>query len=93
MVQGGVIGVACSAWLGGMFTGCTQITLPRLAVSAESLRRDSALGGYFTALASTLITLRTPGARRSRAAPRAYWRVNTAWTVTVLLSDAMRSGL
>jgi hypothetical protein len=25
--------------------------------------------------------------------PWAYWRVNTAWTVMVLSSDAMRSGL
>jgi hypothetical protein len=30
---------AGSAWLGGVFAGCTQITLLRLAVSAESLRR------------------------------------------------------
>jgi hypothetical protein len=32
--RGGRLGLA-----GGMFTGCTQITLLRLAVSAESLRR------------------------------------------------------
>jgi NADPH:quinone reductase-like Zn-dependent oxidoreductase len=37
-----------------------------------SCAENRALGGYFTALASTLITSRIPGARPSRAAPWAY---------------------
>jgi hypothetical protein len=37
--------------------------------------------------------LRVPGWRRSSRAPWGYWRVNTAWTVMVLSSDAMRSGV
>src|ERR1700691_4723958 len=51
-------------------------------------------GGHFVAVASTLITLRIPaGAGPPCAALWAYWRVNTAWTVMVLFSDAIRSRL
>jgi hypothetical protein len=41
---------AGSAWLGGMFTGCTQITLLRLAVSARSLRRKTVHNGGYRAM-------------------------------------------
>jgi hypothetical protein len=40
---------AGSAWLGGVFAGCTQITLLRLAVSAESLRRKTVQVGRLCA--------------------------------------------
>jgi hypothetical protein len=51
---------ACPAWLSGMFVGCAQITLLRLAVSAESLRRkNSAIGRPRARVASPI---RSPSA-------------------------------